>query len=83
MSLSANVFVTLASQQRLPYHCKALFETLCTAVYGAFHRRNSNLHRLISNAGLNNASRPVPEFHQSDTEITTMYFLFVVMKWAR
>jgi hypothetical protein len=27
--LSVNVFVTLATQQHLKYHCKALFETLC------------------------------------------------------
>jgi hypothetical protein len=29
MPLSVNVFVTLATQQLLEYHCKALFETLC------------------------------------------------------
>jgi hypothetical protein len=27
--LSVNVFVTLATQQHMEYHCKALFETLC------------------------------------------------------
>jgi hypothetical protein len=27
--LSVNVFLTLATQQRLEYHCKALFETPC------------------------------------------------------
>jgi hypothetical protein len=28
--LSVNVFVTLASEQRLEYNCKVLFETPCT-----------------------------------------------------
>jgi hypothetical protein len=29
---TVNVFVTLAIQQHLEYHCKALFETFCTTV---------------------------------------------------